>query len=222
MRPSDAPSVWEIDVASRRPLRRHAGISGRIYPIPETENDAEGHARDLLLISDTKTDRVHIFNKKNLTDETKVITLDVPGGPGKMSFFNTVDDASSAAHWLAFIALGSDEADSGVAVVDIGEVLAGNLTYSLINVGPGRMYRSIERGGPWVLTPVAEGGGSYTGVAVIDARTGDFRNLSNVTDAQSLLWMPHWTEHELTDKVGVIGNTPDDAGERRKLRGGLM
>ncbi|CEL93720.1 unnamed protein product [Vitrella brassicaformis CCMP3155] len=238
-RPSDARSIWEFDFERRQPIQRF-NFSGPIYPVPQYENSPWGYHSSLALVGDKNNDRVHILRKDNASADTEVISIEVPGGPGKTSFINTVDDPDAPADWLAFVALESNRSDSGVAVLDLGRILEGDLTYDVIKVGPGNKYRPIERGGDrWIATPVAdEETGSYSGLAIIDALTREFRIVPNINDTSRLIWMADWSHyaeeneiHELHEyieelehrieqlerTVGSIGNTPS-GGERRSLR----
>lgn len=137
-------------------------------------------------------------------DGTDVIEAPCKFSPGRVVFWRkdggTPWGASTDARdYVAVISLESSDPESGVAFIDMDDVVDAfeggekNLSSDAVKylkVGAGGQYRPIVRGGDFIATPTFFDGNKYSDLAIIDARTREVVRTVAIDDITRVLWVP--------------------------------
>lgn len=101
--------------------------------------------------------------------------------------------------YVAVISLESSDPDSGVAFLDMDDVVdafeAGQESLprdaiKYLTVGAGGQYRPIARGADFIFTPTSFDGTKYPTLAIIDAKQRVVARTVAIDDITRVLWVP--------------------------------
>jgi len=186
---SSSSGIFEFSIDEGRVVSVFKNVLGQ----PTTTPDG-----DYVLVPNKKNSTGHILVPKTSGEgSSEDFVFDIPGMPDKVAFFPKTPsgDALQLQDYYAFFSLVEPVPETGVAWVDLADVLAApangteRVVAEVITTGMvERSHRGITRGGPWVAT---HSWSPISAMSIIDAEKKEvLHQVEGVGNGTRLLYVP--------------------------------